>query len=182
MQGRARERDPICFVENLGAGTPRRGGSAQPLIGVRRWQPGPAGPPARGAPLVQRIGASPPRGYGGGGGFVARAVSRCTGVGRTCNAPGHRACNAYGQGAQGVEAAAGVSRCTRCTCCKSLHGGGGALQCNDSAPTPGLWLRHLVSCPETCRTASDPAGAYGGAVTPHPAFVNHARVGAQCNP
>src|SRR5262249_21603442 len=67
-----------------------------------------------------------------------------------------------------------VSRCTHCTCCKSLQGGGGALQCNDSAPTPGRLLRHLVPCPETCRTASDPAGAYGGAVTPNPALVNQA--------
>src|SRR5262249_26768210 len=64
-----------------------------------------------------------------------------------------------------------VFHCTHCTCCKSLHGGVGALQCNDSAPTPGRWLRHLVPLPETCRTASDPAGAYGGAVTPNPAFL-----------
>src|SRR5262249_18662557 len=78
---------------------------------------------------------------------------------------------------QGVEAAAGVSRCTHCTCCKSLHGGGGALQCNDSAPTPGRLLRPIVPCPETCRTASDPAGAYGGAVTRNPALVNHAAPG-----
>src|SRR5262249_29135705 len=105
---------------------------------------------------------------------MALVGRRCRGVGRTCNAPGHWACNAYRQGAQGVEAAAGVSRCTRCTCCKSLHGGGGALQCNDSAPTPGRLLRHLVPLPGICRTASDPAWAHGGAVTRNPALVNHA--------
>src|SRR5262249_54944132 len=65
-----------------------------------------------------------------------------------------------------------ASRCT----------GGGAVQCNDSAPSTGRWLRPLVPCPETCRTASDPAGAYGGAVTPNPALVNQAPGATMCLP